>query len=134
MDERTFIASIASFLGERYKAVTFKSGKNLVISFNASNGPLDEWFTGLTGSWSVFYGGLESEARNYAHDVVRHNTDCNIYITGHSMGGYLAQSAAAEVIKDYPDVNVVRVVSFNGMGFTYNLAERSLFFSMPDAT
>ena len=71
----------------------------------------------------------ESYAKKYAEKVAKIYPDCDLYITGHSLGGYLAQHAATALYYAGYSSNVKRVAYFNGMG----LDTKFLFFdSMVD--
>ena len=72
--------------------------------------------------------GQEVWAQKYAKAIAKKYPNANIYITGASLGGYLAQFAGAELLNDknYRD-NVVEIAYFNGIGtsFWYNIKDKT---------
>ena len=68
----------------------------------------------------VNYHSEEGYAKNYAAKIAERYPNSNIYITGHSLGGYLAQIGASEIILNYNKNNLKKVVYFNGIGLKYN--------------
>lgn len=101
-----------------FSATAFKCQDNIVISYRGT----DE-ISELLLDDVAFYGLCnhhteEVHARNYARRIVRKYPDCNIYITGHSLGGYLAQIGTAELLEN-TDIIPKRVAYFNGMGMNF---------------
>lgn len=117
-----------SWSGE-FSAITFKKGNNYVIAFRGTDYPdVLEWLQ------DVAYA-LEGEhkqakyARDYAiseyNDIVNSDSVANIYITGHSLGAYLAQIGGAAIVDagktdagfdTSKSSHLKKVVYFNGMG------------------
>ena len=59
---------------------------------------------------------------NLAKDYSKKEGNYKFYVTGHSLGGYIAQTAGAELAKtckDYPNLEVERIVDFDGMGINF---------------
>lgn len=132
-----------------FDAITFKKGNNYVIAFRGTDYPdLYEWITDVL--YSINGQNSQSmKAYNYAKEVydkiIADNSNAKIYVTGHSLGAYLAQIGGAaivdkeagitenpekrEVLKassltDYDkiynikDSHLEQVAYFNGMGVT----------------
>lgn len=60
----------------------------------------------------------EMHAKNYAKRIAQKYPNSNIYITGHSLGGYLTQIGAAELLEN-TDIIPKKVVYFNGIGMNF---------------
>ena len=105
-----------------FTAMTFKRGNDIVISYRGTDfDDIGDWtqdiMYGLIG-----YAGQENLAQDYAKIVAKHyiekNENINIYVTGHSLGGYLAQIGGAALLEEYAD-NVKEIGYFNGMGLYF---------------
>lgn len=108
-----------------FTAMTFKRENDIVIAYRGTDfDDIGDWaqdlFYGLVG-----YAGQEGVAQDYARVVAKHYIDedpnTNIYITGHSLGGYLAQIGGAALVEEdseYRD-NVKEISYFNGMGLKF---------------
>lgn len=105
-------------MGAEFCASTFKNGKNVVVAFRGTDDSI-EWVWNFVGIGLIDYHIEEAKAVEYIKEVVKKYPDCNIYITGHSLGGYLAQVSAAHMIK-YLNRKPAAVVYFNGVGLDYN--------------
>jgi hypothetical protein len=103
-----------------FRATTFKNGKNIVISYCGTNDPIGEWVWNIVGVGVYNYHAEEGYARAYALAIAKKYKDCNIYITGHSLGGYLAQIGTAQILKTKPDTKLMKVAYFNGIGLKFN--------------
>lgn len=132
-----------------FDAITFKKGNNYVIAFRGTDYPdLYEWITDVL--YSINGQNSQSmKAYNYAQEVydkiIEDNGNAKIYVTGHSLGAYLAQIGGAAIvdkeanIKTSPETREVlkandlvdynneykisnshleQVAYFNGMGVT----------------
>lgn len=129
--------------GEFY-AITFKKGNNYVIAYRGTDYPdLFEWAEDVGYSLN----GEHPQAKyayTYAQSeyerILKENPNANIYVTGHSLGAYLAQVGGAAIIDaasgyndsyrqpktlnnlgDYSEEynsapNLKQVAYFNGMG------------------
>ncbi len=128
-----------------FDAITFKKGNNYVIAFRGTDYPdLYEWLQDVAYALN----GKHKQARlayEYAQSeydrIIKENEDAKIYVTGHSLGAYLAQVGGAAIIDkeagqtnpdrkatDYSDFDLynedyfkgeshlVQVAYFNGMG------------------
>lgn len=116
----TIIKGMAEFT-----AMTFKRENDIVIAYRGTDfDDIGDWsqdiFYGLVG-----YAGQEKVAQDYAKVVAEHyineNPNTNIYITGHSLGGYLAQIGGATLVEkgsEFRD-NVKEISYFNGMGLKF---------------
>lgn len=122
-------------------AVTFKKDKNIVIAYRGTDlTDIVEWI-GVNGSYALKNNTNQDEAAvAYAREIAEaYNGDgangYNIYTTGHSLGGYLAQVAGASLLgsksKSFPGqlnadntldnpYNLKRIVYFNGMGMFFS--------------
>ena len=108
----------------QFTAMTFKKGNDIVIAYRGTDfDDLGDWsqdlFYGLVG-----YAGQEGVTQDYARVVAKHytknNEDINIYVTGHSLGGYLAQIGGAALVSDLEYMDNVKEISyFNGMGLNF---------------
>ena len=124
----------------QFSAMTFKRGNDIVIAyrgtdFNDAGDWIQDLFYGLVG-----YAGQEGVTQDYAKTVAKHyasnNDNIRIYVTGHSLGGYLAQIGGATLAGDeeFKD-NLKEIVYFNGMGLQFwsnimsslNLTKRNKF-------
>ncbi len=132
-----------------FDAITFKKGNNYVIAFRGTDYPdLYEWITDVL--YSINGQNSQSmKAYNYAKEaydkIIKDNSNAKIYVTGHSLGAYLAQIGGAAIVdreasitespetrevlkassledykKDYNISNshLEQVAYFNGMGVT----------------
>ena len=108
----------------QFSAMTFKRDNNIVIAYRGTDfDDIGDWtqdfFYGLIG-----YAGQEGVTQDYAKIVAeyytKNNNNINIYVTGHSLGGYLAQIGASALSSDdkYAD-NLKEVSYFNGMGLQF---------------
>lgn len=108
----------------QFSAMTFKKDNDIVIAYRGTDfDDIGDWtqdfFYGLIG-----YAGQEGVAQDYARIVAeyytKNNNNINIYITGHSLGGYLAQIGGSTLAsnENYSD-NLKEVSYFNGMGLQF---------------
>lgn len=100
-----------------FSATTFKCQDNIVISYRGTS-EIGEWIDNIVCYRLCNYHTEEIHARNYARKIAMAYPNCNIYITGHSLGGYLTQIGAAELLEN---TNVIpkKVVYFNGIGMNF---------------
>ena len=102
-----------------FTAMTFKNGNNIVISYRGTDfDDIGDWtqdiFYGLVG-----YAGQEDVAKQYAIKVAHQYPNSNIYVTGHSLGGYLAQIGGSALIEKGFGNNIKEIGYFNGMGLFF---------------
>jgi len=109
-------------IATHFYATTYKNGKNVVIAYRGTDGEVGEWINNFVGIGLLNYHSEEGYARNYVGKIARKYSDCNIYITGHSLGGYLAQIATSEIVRNYNMDIVKKVVYFNAPGLNFNIA------------
>ncbi|HEM5235749.1 TPA: leucine-rich repeat protein [Streptococcus suis] len=91
--------------------------KNLVIAFRGTDEDGFEWFddgTILTGN-NKQKDNVRKEVR-YIIERLKSESIDNVYIVGHSLGGYLAYHAADEFETHYSG-KLKKVINFNGPGF-----------------
>lgn len=108
----------------QFAAMTFKKDNDIVIAYRGTDfDDIGDWLQdicyGLVG-----YAGQEGVTQDYARIVAEHytrnNNDIHIYVTGHSLGGYLAQIGGAALAEDKNYVDNLKEVSyFNGMGLKF---------------
>lgn len=85
-----------------FDAITFKKGNNYVIAFRGTDYPdLYEWITDVL--YSINGQNSQSmKAYNYAKEaydkIIKDNSNAKIYVTGHSLGAYLAQIGGAAIV------------------------------------
>lgn len=103
-----------------FSATTYKNGNNIVIAYRGTDDPVGEWVANVC-SGVINYHVEEEAAKNYAKKIAALYPDCNFYLTGHSLGGYLCQIGASELI-GANFKNLKAVVYFNGIGLKYNKA------------
>lgn len=101
--------------------ITYKKGKNVVIAFRGT----DSGF--IRENWGYFISKHEHPQAKYVAQYINSlrkasfiDDDTNIYLTGHSLGGYLAIFALG-VITGIEDLKgkLVKAVTFSGLGIGY---------------
>lgn len=108
---------------------TLKRDKDLIIVFTSTNGPQDV-FDDIVGYGLANASSQEPYANEYLKQVIdkyaAKSEKYNIYVVGHSLGGYLAQTAGAtaeKLIKEnsnkYKNLQIKQIVSFNGIGINF---------------
>lgn len=110
---------------DNFSATTYKNGNNIIIAYRGTNENL-EWLDNVVCYGLGNYHTEEQQARAYAKKIVQLYPDCSIYITGHSLGGYLAQIGTAELVQRGMDGNLKRVAYFNGIGVAFNVQKEIL--------
>ena len=105
--------------GAMFTAMTFKRNNDIVIAYRGTD--FDD-----IGDWAqdIQYGiigrsGQEELAREYGVKIAETFPNCNIYVTGHSLGGYLAQIGGAAILESPYKNNVNEIGYFNGMGLYF---------------
>lgn len=120
-----------------FDAITFKKENNYVIAFRGTDYPdLYEWITDVL--YSINGQNSQSmKAYNYAQEVydkiIKDNSNAKIYVTGHSLGAYLAQIGGAAIvdkeasITESPEtrevLNAAKLVDYNK---EYNISNSHL--------
>lgn len=108
----------------RFYAAAYKNENNIVIAYRGTDSvffddQFGEWINNIVGGITNHH--VESSiARSYADMIARRYPLSDIYITGHSLGGHLAQLGAAKILDDHPLVNIKRVSYFNAFGINTN--------------
>lgn len=100
-----------------FSATTFKCQDNIVISYRGTS-ELGEWIDNIVCYGLCNYHTEEIHARQYAQKIAVAFPNCNIYITGHSLGGYLAQIGTAELLEN-TQITPNRSAYFNGIGMNF---------------
>jgi len=106
-------------INTHFFATTYKNGNKIVIAYRGTDGEIGEWLNNLIGVGLINYHSEEGYAKNYASKIAKKYSDCDIYITGHSLGGYLAQFGAYEIIQNHSMNKLKKVAYFNGIGLEY---------------
>lgn len=116
------VINLQETAGSSFSVNTYKKGDDIVIAFRGTDeGIVLENYTYLlsTGSHEQ-----AKYAKQYIDDLKNKdfiNENTKIYITGHSLGGYLAMYATAELLyKGDLSKNFVKCVTFNGLGISVN--------------
>ena len=116
------------------QAAAYKKDDNIIIAYRGSE-DLGEWsskefyFDWLIADglgWITGFNAQTPAAKSFTSKVMKANRNYNIYITGHSLGGNLAYNAASKAI-DYNNKAVVKVATFNGLGFLSGLIPTGAF-------
>ena len=101
-----------------FSAIMIYKDNNVIVSVAGTNEAL-EWGTDFAYIW----GGSEAHiAYEYGYKIAGeiksmfNNEEVNVYVSGHSLGGYLCQIVAAALAEN--DLMPKRVANFNGMGYT----------------
>lgn len=101
-----------------FSCFTFKKGSNIVITARGTDGGV------LYENWRYFIPNHEHPQAQYMKKYILHllekkiiNNNTNIYITGHSLGGYLSLYGTGVLMQiDELKGQFVKVVTFNGLG------------------
>lgn len=105
--------------GASYDATVFVRGRDVVLAYRGTDED-PEWINDILGGvWNV--NGEEGPARETARRVADKYAarGYDVYVTGHSLGGYLAQVGAAELLGTPWSGRLRAVEYFNGMGLDY---------------
>ena len=97
-----------------FGAIALKNGNNLIVAFAGTNGIMDA-YADASMLWQKC--SQSNNAANFIQDVLDKNKDIeNIYVTGHSLGGVLAQYVISYLYdKGY---NNLKAITFNSAPFT----------------
>ena len=97
--------------GSKFEVITFKKGDNYVISYRGTDFPdvwewLDDFAYALTGTSNTQTKKAYEYAQN-VYDLIRDdNKNANIYVTGHSLGAFLAQVGGAAIVDKEAGINL----------------------------
>lgn len=85
-----------------------------------------EWYADIVHYGMKNHHNQEEFAINYgfsiAEEYSKKGGEYNLYICGHSLGGYMAQIVGAQIEQNkdkYNNINLKRIVTFNGMGMNF---------------
>ncbi len=104
-----------------FSAITYSKDNNIIIAFRGTdNGIINE-------NWKYIIPNRQHPQAKYADQYIKKIEDSNLieentnlYITGHSLGGYLAIYATGIVLKsDKLKKHFVKTTTFNGLGLGY---------------
>ncbi len=118
-ENTSVISHWGMFAGTHFSATVYARGDDIVLAYRGTDED-PEWINDLWGFLSNFT--LEEpKARDMVRMVARKYAASgkSVYITGHSLGGYLAQVGAAELIRDGRADKLRSCEYFNGMGLDY---------------
>lgn len=102
-----------------FSAMTFKRGNDIVIAYRGTDfNDIGDWLQDLSYGLNGI-AGQEVLTQAYALKVAEAYPNCNIYVTGHSLGGYLAQIGGAKLLSSKYRNNVKEIGYFNGMGLFF---------------
>ncbi len=103
-----------------FNGTAFKNGKDIVIAFRGSQQAMD-WFLNL----GIAFQGFHLQVLDgivFVNDILKNYPDHNITLTGHSLGGFIAQATTYELLRGNllpnNDFNFVGTSTFNAPGFT----------------
>jgi len=97
-----------------------KHTNEVVIAFRGSQEEID-WYFDIMGQF-VQEGSFQfNPARKFVNEIVKMNSNSKIILTGHSLGGYLAQKMSLDIMEEHralsQNINFVKGVTFNANGF-----------------
>lgn len=106
-------------LGTYYDATVYVRGHDVVLAYRGTS-EMVEWLNDFAG----YQAGMTAEeplARQTAGHVASKYaaSGYNVYVTGHSLGGYLAQIGAAEIVRSPWSGRLRAVEYFNGIGLDF---------------
>lgn len=101
-----------------------KRDNDIIIVIRGSNSPVDAFEDIKYGikNATIQEKYLKEYIKNTMEYYSKQEGNYNFYITGHSLGGYLAQIGGAYIednIKNYTNMKLARIVDFNGMGINF---------------
>lgn len=95
------------------QATAFKIDSTIVVAYCGTNEGTD-WISNLTEG-SIGMNVQSAPAMQFLLNIMQSNPDCDIYVTGHSLGGNLVYYAAAAGL-EYDASRMKGIVTFNGLG------------------
>lgn len=116
------IINLRKFTGSSFSVNTYQKGNNIVVAFRGT----DEGI--IQENLSYFISAKGHEQAKYAKEYIDKlsnkefvDENTKIYITGHSLGGYLALYATGELLHlGKLEKNFIKCVTFNGLGISYS--------------
>ena len=124
--ENTSVSHWGMFGDTYFSATVYAHGDDIVLAYRGTSED-PEWINDVEGFLSNFT--LEEpKARDMVRMVARKYAASGkgVYITGHSLGGYLAQVGAAELIRSGCADKLRSCEYFNGTGLDYGRMSPSL--------
>ena len=118
--------------GFKVVVYTCAYGNSIVLAIRGSDGHLGESLLAQSGTWWCNLRSMAGYRHSHKDALVNFLNEpgmagklegANIYITGHSLGGYLAYIAAYELVRMGLEVNIRRVTAFSAPIFTANTHE-----------
>ena len=105
------------------EAAAYKKDKNLIVAYRGSESNnffdvISDWVVADFLGWVTGLNAQAPAAKSFIAKVMKENPGCNIYVTGHSLGGSLAYNAASKAI-DVNSNRVKEVTVYNGLGLVY---------------
>lgn len=103
-------------------ALVLEKDGHVIIAFRGTD---TEWLEdAINGVLNIHPQELSANmyVNNLASEYSKKEGNYKFYITGHSLGGYIAQTAGAELAKtckNYSNLEVERIVDFDGMGINF---------------
>lgn len=108
----------------QFSATVYQNGNNTVIAYRGSNSDVTEWIDGIVANNLKGYHSAEHRAAEYAKKVAATYPQTKLYLTGYSLGGYLAQVGTIALVKE--GIQPERTAYFNSYGISYELPETLL--------
>lgn len=94
-------------------AIALQKGNKIIIAYRGSEGVGDEFDAGeFAKDWlgadllgiGLFGNNLQVPgAKDFAYDIIIENPNAEVYVTGHSLGGFLAQVVSYDIIEEKID-------------------------------
>ena len=117
-----------------FKAVVYATecARSIVLAFRGTYGNIDEALLNQAGPWWCNFRSIAGYDHSHVGALLRFLNmpattqmlrDANIYITGHSLGGYLAYIATHELARLGLEGNIQRVAAFSAPIFTAHTIE-----------
>ena len=108
----------------QFSATVYQNGSNTVIAYRGSNSDVTEWINGIVANDLKGYHSAEHRASEYAKKIAAAYPQTKLYLTGYSLGGYLAQVGTIALVKE--GIIPERTAYFNSYGISYELPETLL--------
>lgn len=118
-------------LGTQFAAVTFDTGKELVVTFRGTDDSIVGWEEDLKMSFSKIP--AQDYAQQYANTIASKYPECDLYLCGHSKGGNLAIWAGAH-IQDSSFSKLKMVYDYDGPGFCGDFTSEEGYLRILDRT
>ncbi len=97
------------------QVATYKIDDNLIVSYRGSDQLYDDWFVSNILGFVTGFNAQVPMTKDYIELILSESEDLNVYILGHSLGGYLAYNAGAKALSI--DTNSIKGIwHFNGLG------------------